>query len=211
MKALLEIFRVYIIAIVAIFPGMVSASFWNVTFTANNLNKVGVIDNGETISEGDPELFFAMQINVAGSVATQVFFRDSYVSATDWDFPDTTISLTNVFTSSTSPPEVLFSFWLYDDDGPLIDPYLLGIHSFLSDINIAPVTSPNDNFRWLDLPIPLAYAGSGSYGNFLLNYSVTIEAVPVPAAAWLFGSGLIGLFVLARRVSKKDAWIEQGR
>jgi hypothetical protein len=31
------------------------------------------------------------------------------------------------------------------------------------------------------------------------NVSVTVEAVPVPAAVWLFGSGLIGLIGIARR------------
>jgi len=34
------------------------------------------------------------------------------------------------------------------------------------------------------------------------TYSMTINAVPVPAAVWLFGSGLIGLIGVARR--KKD-------
>ena len=32
-----------------------------------------------------------------------------------------------------------------------------------------------------------------------------VGAVPVPAAAWLFGSGLIGLAGVARRSSKKQA------
>ena len=31
------------------------------------------------------------------------------------------------------------------------------------------------------------------------TYSLTIAAVPVPAAVWLFGSGLIGLIAVARR------------
>jgi hypothetical protein len=31
------------------------------------------------------------------------------------------------------------------------------------------------------------------------SYSMTITAVPVPAAVWLFGSGLVGLIAVARR------------
>ena len=31
------------------------------------------------------------------------------------------------------------------------------------------------------------------------SYSMTVSAVPLPAAVWLFGSGLIGLAVIARR------------
>ena len=34
-----------------------------------------------------------------------------------------------------------------------------------------------------------------------ISYSMTITAVPVPAAVWLFGSGLIGLISIARRKS----------
>jgi hypothetical protein len=32
-----------------------------------------------------------------------------------------------------------------------------------------------------------------------LRVSVTTQAVPVPAAVWLFGSGLLGLIGVARR------------
>jgi hypothetical protein len=52
--------------------------------------------------------------------------------------------------------------------------------------------------------------GAGNWANFdgssiadidvtYLGASVTVEAVPVPAAVWLFGSGLIGLVGVARR------------
>jgi len=36
-------------------------------------------------------------------------------------------------------------------------------------------------------------------GESPINYSMTIATVPVPAAVWLFGSGLIGLVGVARR------------
>ena len=45
--------------------------------------------------------------------------------------------------------------------------------------------------------------GSGMYGTRItlgLNGNdPVLQAVPVPAAIWLFGSGLIGLFGFARR------------
>jgi len=42
---------------------------------------------------------------------------------------------------------------------------------------------------------------SGSGGTpYLLNLTGTISAVPVPAAIWLFGSGLVGLMGVARRL-----------
>ncbi len=37
------------------------------------------------------------------------------------------------------------------------------------------------------------------------NVSVTVEAVPVPAAVWLFGSGLLGLVGVARRKKAQAA------
>ena len=44
--------------------------------------------------------------------------------------------------------------------------------------------------------------GTGGWGGLPVNFigaSVTTNAVPVPAAVWLFGSGLIGLVGIARR------------
>jgi hypothetical protein len=43
--------------------------------------------------------------------------------------------------------------------------------------------------------------GKGAQGIFIFADDVTfgVSAVPVPAAAWLFGSGLIGLIGIARR------------
>lgn len=48
--------------------------------------------------------------------------------------------------------------------------------------------------EWLN---PIA---GGSW--YIISIDVTPSAVPVPAAAWLFGSGLIGLVGLAKRKSK---------
>ena len=39
------------------------------------------------------------------------------------------------------------------------------------------------------------------FGNYFLVDDLELNAVPVPAAAWLFGSGLIALFGVARRRS----------
>jgi hypothetical protein len=39
----------------------------------------------------------------------------------------------------------------------------------------------------------------GPFKGFSANFNVMINPVPIPAAVWLFGSGLIGLFGLSRR------------
>ncbi|MCW8933167.1 MAG: VPLPA-CTERM sorting domain-containing protein [Gammaproteobacteria bacterium] len=43
------------------------------------------------------------------------------------------------------------------------------------------------------------YEGLGVYGNGIYLVRESISAVPVPAAVWLFGSGLIGLVGVSRR------------
>ena len=43
----------------------------------------------------------------------------------------------------------------------------------------------------------------GAFPNFNANFDFKVAAVPVPAAVWLFGSGLLGLVGVARR--KKSA------
>lgn len=45
----------------------------------------------------------------------------------------------------------------------------------------------------------MAYTGGVPYESFDMSFRVTPTAVPVPAAVWLFGTGLIGLVGLARR------------
>ena len=39
----------------------------------------------------------------------------------------------------------------------------------------------------------------GAFPGFNANFDFTVAAVPVPAAVWLFGSGLLGLVGVARR------------
>jgi hypothetical protein len=46
-------------------------------------------------------------------------------------------------------------------------------------------------------PTPMTWSLSANASGS--TYSMTISAIPVPAAVWLFGSGLIGLIAVARR------------
>jgi len=181
-------------------PGTASASYWDVTFTARQVWSVGLVDDGETIFQGDPDLFFAMQIQDASGVRSeQVFFEGSYASTTNWDFPDQTVSLHNVFTPNAGPPSVYFSFWLYDDDFPLGDPDLVGTHSFSTFSNETVNGTLNNNLRNIFPNPPVTYVGDGWANNYMLAYSVSFEPVPIPPALYLLGTGLIGLVGMARR------------
>jgi hypothetical protein len=48
-------------------------------------------------------------------------------------------------------------------------------------------------------PTPATLSWTGNGPGDLKSWSATVSAVPVPAAVWLFGSGLIGLVGMARR------------
>ncbi|MFC1772640.1 lectin-like protein [Pseudomonadota bacterium] len=57
------------------------------------------------------------------------------------------------------------------------------------------VTGPGD---WHDLRnSPVGGSGAWSIGGYVVEYE--LSAIPLPAAVWLFGSGLIGLVGVARR------------
>lgn len=42
----------------------------------------------------------------------------------------------------------------------------------------------------------------GALGGVAGNYQLTVQPVPIPAAVWLFGSALVGVFTIGRRTSK---------
>lgn len=85
-------------------------------------------------------------------------------------------------------------------DGVLLDPAPVQGPVYIDGNYIGPVydlvaiDSDGDGIPgWKMFEGPLAGYSIG------LNFNVPAPAVPVPAAAWLFGSGLLGLFGVARR------------
>ena len=66
--------------------------------------------------------------------------------------------------------------------------------------------SSTDNDSDGTLGVPMAENGPFAFNNANFSVKGELTAVPIPAAAWLFGSGLIGLVGVARRrkVGKSD-------
>jgi len=63
--------------------------------------------------------------------------------------------------------------------------------------------APNANFAWainMNNGFQIATSKGGGHGGWAVQ-SGDVGAVPVPAAVWLFGSGLLGLIGVARRKS----------
>jgi hypothetical protein len=44
-----------------------------------------------------------------------------------------------------------------------------------------------------------AFVAGGSFEPTTVDIGVTVNSVPIPAAVWLFGSGVIGLIAMAKR------------
>ena len=71
-------------------------------------------------------------------------------------------------------------------------------------INLAAGDIPFDftnilDLTWLTLTVGTSAGLGGEQTDTYIQYNVTPSAVPVPAAAWLFGSALVGLAGIGRR------------
>ncbi|MDH3947718.1 MAG: VPLPA-CTERM sorting domain-containing protein [Gammaproteobacteria bacterium] len=105
--------------------------------------------------------------------------------------------------TETSPGSLDFTGWRVDWNGVLIN---LGGDSLVGDTSLASITcssSPscftNDTYVLDYFAHVLEPDPSGKGGVFYtLHLEGQISAVPVPAAVWLFGSGLLGLVRIAR-------------
>jgi len=87
----------------------------------------------------------------------------------------------------------------FDGTGGIFEMFYYGDQNTYSAANYA-FSSPVDGSGNIN---PMLYISGGPtpFGDLqMTNVSVsTISAVPVPAAAWLFASGLIGMIAIARR------------
>ena len=96
------------------------------------------------------------------------------------------------------------------DAGTRVDEMLMSTSTFIND-NRPTVTTNLEGFFVMPDRIRDPYLSlwfSDGQENFKANMSmrldsVSVSAVPVPAAAWLFGSGLIGLIGISKKRRKK--------
>ncbi len=126
---------------------------------------------------------------------TETFFTDSFdiseagvyiATLTDFNFPAPMIDTGMNVTTTT------------DSLGSLMAP---GSFKF----NAMPGTYFVSFFGFADTLTPAQHRRCFLPKTQLGMYGIDISAVPVPAAAWLFGSGLIGLAVVARRKTQQKS------
>jgi hypothetical protein len=89
--------------------------------------------------------------------------------------------------------------WFFSSTGIIDDTYVSGQIDTSVPLNsgtIFTLISPNDSLILLSNVVPFNYSNQDFTGH---PFSAQLNAVPIPAAAWLLGSGLVGLVVLKRR------------
>ena len=130
-------------------------------------------------------------INTSGGISGLGIGTLSVSGAFSAEFTDTNVQFTDLSVSTSPDSTFVFPSYLGTFDG----------FSFSGEQNIWVV--PNTyagTFDGYNLTLSGLYSDPWTDG---IQYSFTINAVaspvPVPAAVWLFGSGLIGLIGVARR------------
>jgi len=136
-----------------------------------------------------PQLLDLNSIDVSGGAGNLI------ISLTDTGYTGSPPALKGLF-GGTTIGSVDFDF-LYDDANTqfggtsFFDPAATPSGAFSgSSTSLVSLTAPYS----LTIIADLTHDGSG-----VSSFDAEIQAVPVPAAVWLFGSGLIGLAGLARR------------
>lgn len=147
---------------------------WIVDVQLDDLTGTGAV-TGMFVYDADTNSFSDVNVSAVGDMfpaasATLISVIDQYSSANSLDFVPTAGDLTGVQ-----------------------DVYLNLNASMTNAGGVIDVTAV-ETYECLDAPcdnFDLLYSGTPIVG--------TISSVPLPAAAWLFGSGLIGLIGMARK------------
>ena len=157
-------------------------------------------DSSSVIGNGDYQLFQNgvwnadrngfTGLNVAnGSMTYTLPFEVNYVGGfMNYFSPPST----DIIISALDRDKKVLETYTYTLNDPTTDYYPLGVISTPDGINAGA-------FRGISMADPLIAAFQISNGYVVLDDLTFGTVVPVPAAMWLFGSGLLGLVAVARR------------
>jgi len=170
-------------------------------------NLQGVMNSSMVFKEHEPNLSLSNNLitSLDGSIVTasiflnpnSVVFADGGYDATVHTFPSAPFD-TRGFAPSPNPENAYFTF-SFDTVGGMLTPVdittsmeygdctALGMMGSLCMTAFGDVIDPNAS-----RPI-----GEGTMAGY--SSSLTISAVPVPAAVWLFGSALLGMLGVSRK------------
>ena len=175
-------------------------------------NNLGIVNNTTGGTDlplsGDVAMLFPVNTNFATTACTSCGLYGRTLQATTMD------------ASNTSAGQIgLSGAWRYNGPGGVLTPYdfsltktgstwnirtydtAFGYQNFLTLVNVNESVNSNGelllsgDLKWTGLWGMLTLANSNVVGTF----SLAPAAVPVPAAVWMFGSGLLGLLGIARK------------
>ena len=186
----------------------VAAFSTNTSAAAVAINfSTGTAGSGGTISDvnGDGSYITGTNINIGvleavGTSADGVYSTNAFL---DFDTGGNTITVTGTVAGLGINSDIVllsgsFSGWTYGSTGLSASFSGSGVDTKHNDLLTALGVPLNTQFEYFGFTLGYDFDLDGNataISTSVLNTSV----VPVPAAAWLFGSGLLGLVGIARR------------
>ena len=170
-------------------------------------NLQGVMNSSMAFQEHEPNLSLSNNLitNMDGSVVTasiflnpsSVVFADGGYDATVHTFPSAPFD-TRGFAPSPNPENAYFTF-SFDTVGGMLTPVDITTSMEYGDCTAAGMMGSLCMTAFGDATIMVGdrLLGEGTMRGF--SSSLTISAVPVPAAVWLFGTALAGLVGVSRK------------
>ena len=142
----------------------------------------------------------------AGDAGAPSVVTDIVMQGSSWSEGDAGLAWGDVSESST-PFATLnqtssMDGWVSIDVTALVDEWVGGAMDYgfsLSQENYGVLRADNGSVAVSQFCDTESSAGACAAGSFAPTLDITVSAVPVPAAAWLFGSGLLGLVGVARK------------
>ncbi len=203
----MKLLRISFIALIGFIPMAASAAIIAVDFAADiyeSYDQFGDITSDYTTIDGVLYIDTSTPVsggigNYAGAVFGMEIYRDGTPLLSQGDFTCTGSCANDVFVSGTQESDV----YVQDFNVGNLNLTLLpasGVN-FNNDINIFLLAAQGNVTDYFDIFNSFGSVqvdGEDYFDLYDLNMEV-ISQVPVPAAAWLFGSGLIGLIGLAKR------------
>lgn len=188
-------------------------SLFGILLFAATASQAATISFGKALINADLNGTFSvdLRIDFTGDATLgggiDIFFDSTAISFSAFDFGSTTLVLDPFLSRSPDPLPGKLEGLAFGDFGGNEGPGVIGTLTFQaislgsSALTMAVTTNPKINGDFIaanGIDLQVVYFGSAS---------VEVSAVPVPAAAWLFGSGLIAL----AGVVKKRKTLETGQ
>ncbi len=205
----MKLLRIYFFAIIGFMPIAASAAIIAVDFTAeiyeSNDQNFDDITGTYFTMEGTLLIDTSAPVsggigNYPGAVIGMDIYRDGIPLLSLADFTCGGSCANDVFVSGSQEANVYVQdFFVGNLDLNLLPATGVAFNNDIDIFLLAAQGSVTDYFDVFSSSGSVQVDGEDYFNLYDLNMSV-VSQVPIPAAAWLFGSGLLGLIAVSRRV-----------